>query len=119
MTGSELRQLISEYGWNQKQFADHMGVHPGTIMNAVKSEKITPWKACAYYYALQNSTLERINVDDLGNRWKGSVEELAKELGLTTCTIHRLLTNRLKISVFRGYALLYAITKAEGKIYDH
>lgn len=118
ITGEELRKLITEYGWSQKSLAEHMGIHPDTICKAVKSSKIPSWKARAYIYAMSNTHLERFTEETL-TRWKGTIEDLGKMVGLSPTNTKRIIEGKMKLSNFRSYSFLYAITKAEGQHYDY
>lgn len=118
ITGEELRKLITEYGWSQKSLAEHMGIHPSTINKAVKSPRVPSWKVRAYIYAMNTTHLERSIEEDL-TRWKGSMEGLGKMVGLSTKNTKRILEGKMKLSNFRSYSFLYAITQAEGRHYDY
>ena len=116
--GEELRKLITDHGWTQKGLAEHMGVHPDTIYKTVKSAQIPTWKVRAYIYAMSNAHLERFTLDTL-SRWKGSIEDLGKMAGLSTTDTIKIMLGKLKLSKFRAYSFLYAITQAEGQHYDY
>lgn len=118
ITGEELRKLITEYGWSQVGLAKHMGIHPSTINKTVKSAQIPTWKVHAYIYAMSNTCLEKFTEDTL-TRWKGSIEDLGKMAGLSTANTKSIIEGKMKMSKFRSYSFLYAITKAEGQHYDY
>lgn len=118
ITGEELRKLITEYGWSQVGLAKHMGIHPSTINKTVKAAQIPTWKVHAYIYAMSNTQLERFTEETL-TRWRGSIEDLGDMVGLSPTDTIRIREGKLKLSKFRAYSFLYAITQAEGQHYDY
>lgn len=116
--GEELRHLITKHRWKPTILAMHMGVYNNAVYNALKSDRIPPWKMRAYAYAIQNDQLEKVTKETF-TRWKGSIKELSELVGLTPTDTRRTMNGKMKLSNFRSYAFLYAITRAEGKQYDY
>lgn len=120
MTGRELKKLIYSTGMNINQFAKHMGIDPSTLSKTLQRKKVGPkWKVNSYLYAIFNKKLEKVTVQEIASRWRGPLEKLAEESGTNDFRLYKIMNGHEKLSIFRMYSFLYAITKAEGVCYDY